>query len=329
MWCRTLRCIVILTLSLLVAPHTVEAQQAGKVWRVGLLEYTPIPERSLSAAFRTELRNLGYVEGKNIVIEFRSAEGRVDRLGALATELARLPVDVLVAIGSSAIRAAQQATSTIPIVMMTTTNAVERGFVASLARPGGNITGLAGPGIELSGKRLEMLKEAMPAVSRIAVLWNPQNRTTTSFLQETQAAAPGLRVELQVLEVRTPNDFEEAFAAALKGRAEALLVIPDTFLTSHYRQIVDFAHRHRLPAMYYNRVYVDAGGLMSYGNTTWWAMLPQAGIYVDKVLKGTKPADLPVEQPTKLELIINLKTAQALEITVPPTLLILADEVIR
>ena len=145
MWCRTLRCIVILTLSLLVAPHTVEAQQAGKVWRVGLLEYTPIPERSLPEAFRTELRNLGYVEGKNIVIEFRSAEGRVDRLGALATELARLPVDVLVAIGSSAIRAAQQATSTIPIVMMTTTNAVERGFVASLARPGGNITGLAGP----------------------------------------------------------------------------------------------------------------------------------------------------------------------------------------
>ena len=191
MWCSAVGCMVTLTLSLLVAPHTVEAQQAGKVWRVGLLEYTPIPERSLPEAFRTELRHLGYVEGKTIVIEFRSAGGIVDRLGALATELAQLPVDVLVAIGSSAIRAAQQATSTIPIVMMTTTNAVERGFVASLARPGGNITGLAGPGIELSGKRLEMLKEAMPAVSRIAVLWNPQNRTTTSFLQETQAAAPG------------------------------------------------------------------------------------------------------------------------------------------
>ena len=329
MWCSTIGCIVMLTLSLLVAPRGADAQQAGKMWRIGLLEYTPIPERSLPEAFRTELRHLGYVEGKNIVLEFRSAEGRVDRLGALATELARLPVDVLVATGSSAIRAAQQATSTIPIVMMTTTNAVEQGFVASLARPGGNITGLAGPGIELSGKRLEMLKEAMPAVSRIAVLWNPQNRTTTSFLQETQAAAPALRVELQVLEVRTPKDFEEAFAAALKGRAEALLVIPDTFLTSHYRQIVDFAHRHRLPAMYYTREYVDAGGLMSYGNATWWAMLPQAVLYVDKVLKGTKPADLPVEQPTKLELIINLKTAQALEITVPPTLLILADEVIR
>jgi len=329
MWCSAVGCMVTLTLSLLVAPHTVEAQQAGKVWRVGLLEYTPIPERSLPEAFRTELRNLGYVEGKNIVIEFRSAEGRVDRLGALATELARLPVDVLVAIGSSAIRAAQQATSTIPIVMMTTTNAVEQGFVASLARPGGNITGLAGPGIELSGKRLEMLKEAMPAVSRIAVLWNPHNPTTTPFLQETQAAAPALRVELQVLEVRTLNDFEDAFAAALKGRAEALLVIPDTFLTSHCKQIVDFAHRHRLPAMYYTREYVDAGGLMSYGNATWGAMLPRAAIYVDKVLKGTKPADLPVEQPIKLELIINLKTAQALEITVPPTLLILADEVIQ
>ena len=329
MWCRTVGCIVTLTLSILVAPRGADAQQAEKVWRVGLLEYTPIPVRSLPEAFRTELRNLGYVEGKNIVIEFRSAEGRVDRLGALATDLARLPVDVVVATGSSAIRAAQQATSTIPIVMMTTTNAVEQGFVASLARPGGNITGLAGPGIELSGKRLELLKEAMPAVSRIAVLWNSHNRTTTSFLQETQAAAPALRVELQVLEVRTPNDFEDAFAAALKGRAEALLVIPDTFLTSHYRQIVDFAHRHRLPAMYYTREYVDAGGLMSYGNATWWAILPQAVIYVDKVLKGTKPADLPVEQPTKLELIINLKAAQALEITVPPTLLILADEVIR
>jgi putative ABC transport system substrate-binding protein len=329
MWCSTVGCIVTLTLSILVAPRGADAQQAGKVWRVGFLEYTAIPVRSLPEAFQIELRNLGYVEGKNIVIEFRSAEGVVDRLGALATELARLPVDVIVAIGSSAIRAAQQATSTIPIIMMTTTNAVEQGFVASLARPGGNITGLAGHGVELGGKRLEMLKEAMPAVSRIAVLWNPHNRTTTPFLHETQAAAPALRVELQVLEVRTPNDFEDAFAAALKGRAEALLVIPDTFLTSHCRQIVDFAHRHRLPAMYYTREYVDAGGLMSYGNATWGAMLPRAAVYVDKILKGTKPADLPVERPTKLELIINLKTAQVLEITVPPTLLIWADEVIK
>jgi len=293
---------------------------------IGFLEYTA---RSLPEAFRQGLRDLGYVEGKDIVIEFRSAEGTVDRLGALATELTQLPVDVLVASGAVATRAAHQATHTIPIVMLSGTDVVAQGFVASLARPGGNITGLAGLQVELSGKRLEVLTEALPGVSRIAVLWNPDNPITAPFLQETQAAAQALRVALHVLEVRTPNDFEDAFAAALRGRAEALFILPDGFLSSHHRRIVDFAHRHRLPGMYYSRAYVDAGGLMSYGHPGLSTMLPRVTLYVDKILKGAKPADLPVEQPTQVEFVINLKTATALGLSLPPVLLFQATEVIR
>ena len=324
MWYRAIGCIITLTLSLLVAPRGADAQQGEKVWRIGVLEYTA---RSLPEAFRQGLRDLGYVEGKDIVIEFRSAEGTVDRLGALATELTQLPVDVLVAIGAVATRAAHQATHTIPIVMLSGTDVVAQGFVASLARPGGNITGLAGLQVELNGKRLEVLTEARPGVSRIAVLWNPGNPITAPFLQETQAAAQALRVALHVLEVRTPNDFEAAFAAALRGRAEALLVLPDSFLTSHRQRIVDFAHR--LPGMYYSRAWVDAGGLMSYGHPNLSAMLPQVALYVDKILKGAKPADLPVEQPTQVEFVINLKTATALGLSLPPVLLFQATEVIK
>ena len=293
---------------------------------IGFLEYTA---RSLPEAFRQGLRDLGYVEGKDIVIEFRSAEGTVDRLGALATELTQLPVDVLVASGAVATRAAHQATHTIPIVMLSGTDVVAQGFVASLARPGGNITGLAGLQVELSGKRLEVLTEALPGVSRIAVLWNPGNPITAPFLQETQAAAQALRVALHVLEVRTPNDFEDAFAAALRGRAEALFILPDGFLSSHHRRIVDFAHRHRLPGMYYSRAYVDASGLMSYGYPGLSTMLPRVTLYVDKILKGAKPADLPVEQPTQVEFVIDLKTATALGLSLPPVLLFQATEVIR
>jgi ABC-type uncharacterized transport system substrate-binding protein len=326
MWYRAIGCIVMLTLSLLVALRGTDAQSGKKVWRIGFLAYT---QQSLPEAFRQGLRDVGYVEGQDIVIEFRSAEGTVDRLGALATELTQLPVDVLVAVGAAAPRAAQQATRTIPIVMLSATDVVAQGFIASLARPGGNITGLAGLQVELNGKRLEVLKEALPAVSRIAVLWNSANPITAPYLQETQAAAQALRVELHVLEVRTPNDFEDAFAAVLRGRAEALLVLPDSFLTSHHRRIVDFAHRYRLPGMYYSRAYVEAGGLMSYGHPGLLTMLPRVALYVDKILKGAKPADLPVEQPTKFELVLNLKTAQALGITFPPALPVLADEVIK
>jgi putative ABC transport system substrate-binding protein len=326
MWYRAIGCIVTLTLNLLIALCVAHAQPGKKMWRIGVLEYTV---RSLPEAFRQGLRDLGYVEGQNIVIEFRSAEGTVDRLGALATGLAHLPVDVLVAVGAAATRAAQQATRTIPIVMLSGTDVVAQGFVASLARPGGTITGLGGFQTELSGKRLEMLTEALPGVSRIAVLWNPGNLSTTPFLQETQAAAQALRVTLHVLEVRTSNDVEEAFAAILRGRAEALLVLPDRFLNSQHRRIVDFADRHRLPGMYYSRDYVDAGGLMSYAPPGLQTLLPRVVPYVDKILKGAKPADLPVERLTQVEFVTNLKTATALGLRLPPTLLIQTTEVIQ
>jgi putative ABC transport system substrate-binding protein len=318
--------IVTLILSLLVAPRSVHAQQGGKVWRIGVLEYTA---PSLPEAFRQGLRDLGYVEGQNMVIEFRSAGGMVDRLEVLATELTHLPVDVLVAVGAAATRAAQQATRTIPIVMLTFTDVVAQGFVASLARPGGNITGLGGLQTELSGKRLEVLTEALPGVARIAVLWNPGNPSTAPFLHETQVAAQALRVALHVLEVRTANDVEEAFAAVLRGQAEALLVLPERFLDTHRQRIVDFADRYRLPGMYYSRAYVDAGGLMSYAPPPLPTLLPRVVPYVDKILKGVQPADLPVEQPTQVEFVINLKTATALGLRLPPTLLIQATEVIQ
>ena len=235
---------------------------------------------------------------------------------------------MIVAAGTAAIRAAQQATSTIPIVMTTYADAVAQRFVGSLAQPGGNITGVAGLGVEVSGKRLELLKETVPGVSRIAALWNPANPTTAPFLHATQTAAQALGVELHVLEVRTLHDFEGAFAAVTRGRAGALLVMPDALLAGNRTRIVDFAHQHGLPAMYPVRDYVDAGGLMSYASS-WTAMFPRAATYVAKLLKGANPADLPVEQPTKFELVINLRVAKALGITMPPSLLLLADEVIQ
>jgi putative ABC transport system substrate-binding protein len=326
MWYHAIGCIVTLTLSLLVAPRGIHAQPGGKVWRIGVLEYTA---PSLPEAFRQGLRDLGYVEGQDMVIAFRSAGGIVDRLGILATELTHLPVDVLVAVGAAATRAAQQATRTIPIVMLSFTDVVAQGFVASLARPGGNITGLGGHQTELSGKRLEVLTEALPGVARIAVLWNPGNASTVPFFHETQAAAQALRVALHVAEIRTANDIEEAFAAVLRSRAEALLVLPDRFLDTHRQRVVDFANRHRLPGMYYSRAYVDAGGLMSYAPPPLPALLPRVVPYVDKILQGVPPADLPVEQPTQVEFVINLKTATALGLRLPPTLLIQATEVLQ
>jgi putative ABC transport system substrate-binding protein len=319
--------IVLLTLSIFVTPLAAEAQPPGKVFRIGRLPLAS-PSTDDPDGFRQGLRELGYVEGQNIVIESRSAEGSVDRLGALATDLVRHQMEVIVAAGSPAIHAAQQATSTIPIVMTTDTDAVAQGFVVSLARPGGNITGLAGLGVELSGKGLELLKEVVPTAARIAALWNPANASLAPFLRETQAAAQALGVEPQVLEVRTSNEFEGAFAAATSGRAEALIVMRDAFLLDHRARIVDLAQRHRLPGMYPRRSYVDVGGLMSYA-----ANIPdqqrRAATYVDKILKGAKPAALPVEQPMKFELFINLKTAKALGLTIPPALLVLADKVLQ
>ena len=328
MWCSIIGVIVTLSLSILVALRVADAQPVGKMYRIGLLNISSATARPFEV-FTQALRELGYVEGQNLVIEERYAEGQVERLPDLATELVRLKVDVILAVGSATVRAAQQATSTIPIVMALATNAVAQGFVASLAQPGGNITGVSGLGVELSGKRLELLKEAVPEVSRIAVLWNPANPSTAPFVHATQAAAQALGVELHVLEVRTPDEFAGAFAAATSGRAGALLVMGDSVvLYANRTRIVDLAQRHRLPAMYPNREYVDAGGLMWYG-VSWTAVFLQAAVYVDKILKGAKPANLPVEQPTKLELVLNLKTAQTLGITFPPTLLVLANEVIK
>ncbi len=323
----TLGYIVTLTLSMLVAPLATDAQPLGKVFRIGRLTLaSPSPDDP--DGFRQGLRELGYIEGQNIVIESRSAEGSIDRLGALATDLVRRNMDVIVAGGSPAIHAAQQATSTIPIVMTTDTDAVAQGFVVSLAQPGGNITGLAGLGVELHGKRLEFLREVVPTASRIAALWNPASLSLAPFLRATQAAAQALGVELQVLEVRTPNEFEGAFAAAISGRAEALIVMADALLIDHRTRIVAFAQRHRLPGMYPRRSFVDVGGLMSYA-TNFPNMLRRAATYVDKILKGAKPADLPVEQPMTFELVINLKTAKALGLTLPPAILLQATEVIQ
>ncbi len=326
MWRSTIGLIV--ALGIFVAPLTATAQPPGKVFRIGWLFFGLAPDRTLGG-LQQGLSELGYVEGQNLAIEQRYAEGHAERLPDLATDLVRLRVEVLVANGSASTFAAQRATSTIPIVMLGGgVDPVASGFIASLAHPGGNITGVSALGVDLSGKRLEILKEAVPAVSRIAAFWNPANPITAPYLHATKAAAQALGVELHVLEVRTLNDFEGAFAAATSGHAEALIVMLDAFLDGQRMRIVEFAQRHRLPEMYPNREFVDAGGLMSYAPRG-TDMGRRAATFVDKILKGAQPADLPVEQAMKFELVINLKTAKALGITIPSHLLVLADEVIQ
>jgi putative ABC transport system substrate-binding protein len=325
MRCRTIGSIVTLTLGLLCAPLITNAQQLGKVVRIGLLSFSVAGNLSI-AGLRQGLRELGYVEDQNLALVQRDAEGQYERLPDLATDLVGLQVEVLVAQGVAATRAAQRATSTIPIVMMHGGDPIASGFIASLARPGGNITGVIAAAT-LNEKRLELLKEAVPEVSRIAVLWNPENPATASFVQATQGTAQALGLQLQML-AGPPNDFEGAFAAVLSGRVEALIVLPDAFFARHRARIADFAQRHRLPAMYPDPEYVRAGGLMSYA-TSWLAMGHRAATFVEKILHGAKPADLPVEQALKFEFVINLKAAQTLGLTLPPHLLVLADEVIR
>ena len=327
MWSSPIGLIITFALGILMAPRTSTAQPPGKVFRIGVLSFSVTAGRDHSLdGLQQGLRGLGYVEGQNLAIAQRDAEGHSERLPALATTLVDLRVEVLVALGAAATRAAQRATSTIPIVMVTSADPVTSGFTASLARPSGNITGVSSVEV-LGGKRLELLKEAVPTVSRIAALWNPGNPATASFVQEAQGAAQALGVQLHVL-AGPPNDFEGAFTAASSGRAEALIVLPDASFTSHATRIVDFAHRHRLPAIYPVREFVDAGGLMSYG-LSWPDMGRRAAIFVDKILKGATPADLPVEQAMKFTLIINLKAAQELGLTLPSHLLVFADEVIR
>jgi putative ABC transport system substrate-binding protein len=318
------------SLLLLAAALAVEAQPAGKIPRVGHLFLQPSSVTwHLRDAFRQGLSGLGYVEGQNIVIEFRNAEGRLERLPDLAAELVRLKVDVIVAAPDACIQAAKQATSTIPIVMALSEDPVGRGFVASLARPGGNITGLNTLSPELIGKLLELLKEIVPKLSRVAALQDMDNPSQAAFLRETEVAARALGLQLQALPLRGPNpDFESAFRAATSGRAGALSIVGGPLFFAHRAGVVDLAARNRLPAIYKQREYVDAGGLISYGPS-----IPdihrRAATYVDRILKGAKPRDLPVEQPTKFELIINGKTAKALGLTIPPSLLLRADQIIE
>jgi putative tryptophan/tyrosine transport system substrate-binding protein len=329
---RTAGFIVTLALRLLVAPLAAQAQPPAKVVRLGILaagSYGPDRARNLEA-FRQRLRELGRVEGENLTITYRSVEDRAERLPDLAAELIQLQVDVMVTLGGAAVtRAAKEATSTIPIVMVSTPDPIGAGFIASLARPGGTITGTASIDIELAGKRLELLKEAVPQASHMAVLLNRTNPPAVSQLRETQVAAQALGVELQILEPRSPDEFASVFAAMTQAGAGALLVLTDPFLfQGHLSDITALALQSKLPAMYPWRMYVDVGGLMAYGMSL-REHYRRAAVYVDKILKGAKPADLPVEQPITFELVINLKTAQELDLTIPPSLLFQADEVIR
>ena len=312
---------------LLAAPLAAEAQPAGKVPRIGYIR-TEAPPTADIEGFRQGLREHGYVEGKNIVVEYRWADGNEQRLRAIVAELIRLKVDLIVTSAPAATRAAKEATTRIPIVMVLVADPVAFGFVASLARPGGNVTGFAFLLPELSGKRLELLKDAIPELSRVAVLWNAANPYKAFDLKEVQAVADALRVAVQTFPVREPNDFGDAFEAAVKSRARGLITLEDPFTIAHRTRIIDLALKHRLPAVYGVRPFVDAGGLMSYGPDR-VDQNRRAAIYVDKILKGAKPADLPVERPTKFELVINMKTAKALGLTIPQSLLVRAVEVIQ
>ncbi len=306
-----------------------EAQQATKIPRVAYLTaVSPSVNPARHEAFRQGLRELGYVDGKNIVIEWRYAEGKLDRLPALAAELVRLKVDMIVTGGALPTRAAKEATSTIPIVMAQNTDPVGSGFVASLARPGGNITGLATLSPEISGKRLELLKEIIPKLSRVAVLGTSTMPGNAQSLKETELAGGAFRVQLQYLDVLGPKDIEIVFRAASKGRADAVLVLTSPVINSQRTQFVELAVKNRLPAIYPFPEYVEAGGLMTYG-VSFIDLARRAATYVDKILKGAKPADLPVEQPTKFEFIINLKAAKQIGLTIPPNVLVRADRVIR
>jgi putative ABC transport system substrate-binding protein len=328
---RTIRLLVILALGLFCAPLAAEGQQATNVYRIGWLSPGfPRPDHDPPVdAFRQGLREFGYVEGQNLVMAYRGAEGRIERLPDLAAELVQLQVAVIVAVGTAATRAAQSATHTIPIVMTGTNDPVAQGFVASLAHPGGNITGVSNLMADLPSKRLELLKETVPHSTRIAVLVNPANPPATSVLNDLTVAAQALRLHLHVVELRHAEALDTAFAVMTQEGADALIVVSDPLLMDALLgRVADLATKSRLPAMYDWKMYVEAGGLMSYGTS-----LPErhrrAATYVDKILKGAKPANLPVEQSTTFELVINLKTAKALGLTIPSALLFQATEVIR
>jgi putative ABC transport system substrate-binding protein len=313
---------------LLAAPLAAQAQPAGKVPRIGFLfSGASGPAREVDT-FRQGLRDLGYIEGQNIAIEYRFAGGQVERLPELAAELVRLKLDVIVAPYTPPALAAKRATSTIPIVFAVVADAVGAGLIANFARPGRNITGLTSSSVELGGKRLELLKQVVPKASRVAVLYNPADRSNVLVLKQLQESAPTLALTLQPLEVREPREFEGAFLAMTRERAHAMFGTPGVLTFEHKKVLVDLAAKRRIPAMWGHRQFVDAGGLMSYA-VNFYDQIRQTAVYVDKILKGAKPADLPVEQPTKFELVINLKTAKALGLTIPASLLQRADQVIE
>jgi putative ABC transport system substrate-binding protein len=318
-----------LVFSLLVAPLAIDAQQGPPPWRIGFLgAESPAMSRHFLDAFRHGLQDLGYVESQNITIETRWAEGHHDRFPALVAELVRLKVHVLLAISTPAALAAKQATPAIPIVFIGG-EPLSSGVVGSLARPGGNMTGLSlALGEEFAGKWLELLREAMPTIFQVAILWHPANPANVAYVNELQVSAQRLGVTLHPQGVQDPSQLENAFAAMAIGQAQALIVLTDPLTVRYRDQLVALTATHQLPAMYGFREFVDAGGLMAYGSSV-PAMCQRAAIYVDKILKGATPADLPVEQPTTFELVINLKTAQALGLTMPPSVLFQATEIIR
>jgi len=326
---RTIGFLVTLALGFLVVPLAAVAQPPTHVYRIGVLSALgTTPRDPMVEAFLEGMRALGYVEGQNFVLEYRGAAGQYERFPDFAAELVRLQVDVNVTGVTPAALAAKQATTTIPIVMAGIGDPVGSGLVASLARPGGNVTGLAVLQPEVPRKQLEILKEALPTVSHVAVLWNPANPSAALMMRETDVAAQALGVQVHRVEARGPDAFDSAFAAMTSAHAGALLVVPDPMFRLHGSRLAELAATSRLPTMHNAREYVEAGGLLSYG-----ASRPdvsrRAATYVDKILQGAKPADLPVEPPTKFELVINLKTAQALGLTIPPTLLFQADEILR
>jgi putative ABC transport system substrate-binding protein len=313
---------------LLTTAPLAEAQQPAKPPRIGFIMADSSGSDPRVDAFHQGLRELGYVEGKNIAVEYRFAEGKEDRLLKLVSELVNLKVEIIVTDGTAVTRAVKNATKTIPIVMASDGDPVGNLFVASLARPGGNITGLTNLLAGLSGKRLEVLKEAIPGTSRFGIIWNPENPSSITGFKETQVTAQSLGVQLQSLEVRGPNDFENAFQAAKKEQASAVSVVSDSVMFAHRARILELATKQRLPTMHTQSLWVQDGGMISYG-THFPDLYRRAATFVDKILKGAKPADLPVEQPTKFELVINLKTAKQIGLTIPPNVLARADKVIR
>jgi putative ABC transport system substrate-binding protein len=310
----------------LAAPRGGEAQQGGKVWRIGFLGVASVP--SLLEEFRQGLRDLGYTEGQNLMIEYRFADGKPDRLPALAAELAGLPVEVIVAAISTSAQAAHTATRTIPIVMINVGDPVGLGLAASLSKPGGNVTGTASYGPELAGKVLELLTEIVRSVRRVAICWTPANPLHARVLKDLENPARLLGVQLQAVRILVPDDFEAAFRTAVTERCQAAWVFGDTVFFAERARLASLALSVRLPTEFAQKQHVEAGGLVSYGPAS-GPIYRRAATYVDKILKGAKPADLPVEQPTKYELVINLKTAKALGLTIPPSVLLRADQVIE